>query len=81
MKIEIRAEKLETDPPLTIYHLEVINETGSWRETFGDPVEVVTFMKGLACGCMMVGDLYLHIPNVPQAGETSVAEIKRRLET
>ena len=87
MKVTIKAQRLRTDPSLTIYHVEVEqsqpDRRGVWPETFGSPRDLEMFLRGLQVAYVISTDGYFNIPVIPEADSvvTSVGRLPGEVET
>lgn len=59
-QVTVTARETEDDPPITVYHVEIIHRGGSWDATYGSRELLNAFLYGVHAGCMMLG---VHVPD------------------
>lgn len=66
MLIKIHTKTIrQLDPGLMVYEVELQNDRGVWRETYGSKSEVVTFLRGVEASYNLVTGSFLRLPLIP----------------
>ena len=47
------------DPPVILFHVEILGDEGVWEESFGDVSQLNAFLRGITSGSSMVGGIHL----------------------
>jgi hypothetical protein len=63
ISIKIVPRRMDTDPGLTVYEVNVSNLTSEWKETFGTLDGVRAFVRGVKAGTSFFGYFMLGIVN------------------
>lgn len=72
-KVKITPVQTDTDPPLTIYQVEMENDQATWPETFGTPGEVNAFLRGVKACASFTSLGFLSLPEVGPDGTVVAA--------
>lgn len=63
--ITVTARQTDDDPPITVYHVEIIHRGGSWDATYGSRELLDAFPNGVRAGCGILG-VYISDPEIPR---------------
>ena len=69
MLIKVSTKAVRLDPSLMVYEVELQNDRGVWRETYGSRQEVDRFLRGVEAGYNLSTGRFLRLPMVPNHPE------------
>jgi hypothetical protein len=58
--IDVRKLEVESEPPVEVFQVEILSETGSWHETFVTHDQLKAFLRGINMTFVMVLSFSLH---------------------
>ena len=64
--IKISKLRVDIDPLVIVWQVEVSTGDACWMESFGSDNETIAFLKGLQAGYSMSSNKYLSIPGLPR---------------
>lgn len=62
MLIKVSTKTIRLDPGIMVYEVELQNDKGVWRETYGSRFEVQTFLRGVEAGYNLTSGGFLNLP-------------------
>jgi len=63
-KINVTRHRVELDPPIEVFNVELTKKGGCWMETWGSKDQLQAFLKGIEAGLGIVGFI-IFWPEIP----------------
>lgn len=64
LKVEVKRNRSDTDPPHDFFNVVISGVTGEWRETVGSEADLEILLRGVKAGASMMGG-HVSIGDIP----------------
>lgn len=67
--IDITPYRVDTEPSLNVWQVEIYDATSSWRETYPTTESLQAFLRGFEAGAAMIGKKLTSRPEIPHVND------------